>query len=202
MLLGILTIEIGDQLGFEGHNFRDAAFCGVPFLLVCLVVGHGFDSWLRWRFSPRMVPVERRTQLSISTILWSTALVAVACSVLNFAAAQDLVDWFWIGQFLVVHLLVIIVASFSCSKWRHTFAQSQAFTTQNRRLSLFVIVITFFFAIASAAVTAKLGERYLSPWRSFFASDFSLWYTLGFTVLFSILLYRTLPRRSQAAAKL
>ncbi len=65
---------------------------------------------------------------------------------------------------------------------------------------------TFAFFVASVSITAFFSYRFLQRGSSLrmamFESDFCLWYTVGFVCVFSILLYRTLPRPSPKAVKL
>jgi hypothetical protein len=193
LLYGILAIELRDQLGFTDRN-REAIFAGFAFLVVCVLVSVAMKAWLSFRSSKRVALVSRRTQWSISKMLWWMGFVAVACSLLNFAAAQVRVDWLWVGKFLLVHLPVIVVGQLCCSVWRNPFVQAKSLPQPRRNWSFFVSTSIFVFAIASASVTALLGSRFLSLWSFFFYDgDFCLWYTVGFTSLFSILLYRTLP---------
>ena len=193
LLLGILNIEVRDQLGFADRK-REAAFAAPAFLVVCLLVARSMQACLSLRFSKSIAPIKTRTQWSISKMLCWMGIVAVACSLLNFAATQVGLDWLWIGKFLLLHLPVIVVTLFTCFVWRYSVVQTNAMPQLRRKRRLLFLASTFIFAIASASITALLGTHLLSLWPPFYVdSDFCLWYTAGFTSLFSILLYRTLP---------
>ena len=194
LLLGILAIEIRDQLAFGYRNFREAVFGGIAFVLICSGVGLVNYYWRQRRISQNAKAAKKRTQWSLAMMIYCMALVAVACSILNFAAAQDKVRWWWLGRFLLTQLVVIVSGTVCFSTWRSASFQSNQFAHSFCLRGLLVFTGTFVLVGASAAFTALLADRFLLLYCSLYDSNFCFWYTIGFISIFSILRYRTSHR--------
>ena len=135
------------------------------------------------------------------------ALVAILCTLLNYSSARDYyssvrdyIDWLWFGKFLLIHSLPVFVGVVCCFVWQNTFLQDGSFAMSSSRRQRLVLSSTFVFVVASVISTAFFNYRFLFRviWRRFDMSEFHfcVWYTVGFVFVFSILLYRTLPRPS------
>ena len=203
LLLGILAIEIRDQLLFDACNAREAWLCGFAYLGVCIQVERSINAWTGWRFHRSETDTEKLTQWSIAMLLWYMSLVAILCSLLIYSAAQDRIDWLWFGKFMLIHMLPIFFGVFCCSIWRNAVLFDSSFSTSSSLRKRLVLFSAFVSVVVSVISTAFFIDRFLgrgtSLWIDMSELNFCVSYTIGFMFMFAILLYRTLPQPDKMA---
>ena len=200
----ILEIEIQDQLYFDVCNVREARVSGFAILGMCYVSGGLIDAWKRWRFPVSKIESGNSTQWSIALLLRCTALMAVFFALAIRSPATVSLDWLWIGKLLLVLSLPISVGTFCCSVWREAISNVGSFSTTTRNWRYLVLSSACVFVIASTIATAffcyiSLGRGL--QWSEMSMIEYCFWHTVGFLFVFSMLLYRTLPRNPIPASE-
>lgn len=186
LLLGILGIMVYDELLLEYCNSREATLIGSGLVGIGYAVGKIINVAVKRKHHAQPQVPENQSQWSITHLLWSTTLVAVVLALLGLSTANIRIDWLWLGKYLALHSLLIAVGTYACTVWGRGLHRGKP------------LVLFGWCAILAAccALVAFLSYRYLQrvfPPIPISCMDFCLWYFVGFSSIFSILVYRTRP---------